>query len=71
MSSICKRIAKPKKVIVRKVRQRQREWCSKKYHSFNILNNEGKNVVVKFDTPKTCSEVHNIYSQALCIGGIE
>lgn len=71
MSSICKRIAKPKKVIARKRRQQRREWCSKKYRTFNILNNEGKNVVVKFDTPKTCVEVHSIYSQALGIEGIE
>lgn len=58
-------------MLARKIRQQQREWCSKKYRTFNILNNEGKNVVVKFDTPKTCVEVHTIYSQALGIEGID
>ena len=46
MSSLCKRMAKPKKVCARKRRQAMHERCTKKYTSFNVFTDYGENRVI-------------------------
>jgi len=70
MSSICRRIAKPKKVHARKRRQEMHRHCSKKYTSFNIFTKQGENVVINTQRPMTEVEAQYIYG-ALSISGID
>ena len=70
MSNLCKRMAKPKKLIGRKIRQRLHERCSKKYTSFNIFTRYGENTVVHSDEPMTVVEAQYKYG-ALSISGID
>lgn len=70
MSSFAKRISKPKKVPVRKVRQAIRERCTREYTSFNIFTREGENLVVHSRRPMTVVEAQYIYG-ALSISGID
>ena len=70
MSNLCSRMAKPKKLTGRKIRQRMRERCTKQYTSFNIFNEDGENVVVHSDKPMTIDEAMYRYG-ALSISGIE
>ena len=69
MSNPCKRMAKPKKLTGRKIRQRLHRRCSKKYTSFNIFTKYGENTTIKTDRPMTEIEVHYIYG-ALSVSGI-
>ena len=68
MSNLCKRMAKPKKLTGRKIRQRLHERCSKQYTSFNIFN--GENIVVHSEKPMTIVEAQYYY-RALSISGID
>jgi hypothetical protein len=70
MSNFCRRLANPKKLTGRKIRQRLHERCSKKYTSFNIFTKYGENTTIKTDRPMTEIEVHYIYG-ALCVSGID
>lgn len=72
MSNLCKRMAKPKKLTGKKIRQRLHERCSercsKQYTSFNIF--DGENLVVHSDKPMTVVEAQYYY-RALSISGID
>ena len=68
MSSLCRRMAKPKKISARKKRQEMHRRCSRQYTSFNIFN--GENVVVHSEKPMTEVEAQYRY-RALSISGIE
>ena len=70
MSNLCRRMAKPKKVCARKIRQEQRRHCTKQYTSFNISYRQGENLVVHTQRPMTEVEAQYIYG-ALSISGIE
>ena len=70
MSNFCRRLAKPKKLTGRKIRQRLHERCSKKYTSFNIFTRYGENTVVHSDEPTTVFEAQYKYG-ALSISGID
>ena len=70
MSNPCKRMAKPKKLTGRKIRQRLHERCSKQYTSFNIFTKYGENIVVHSDKPMTVVEAQYKY-RALSISGID
>lgn len=67
MSNICKRLAKPKKLTGRKIRQRLHERC-KEYTSFNIFTRDGKNLTVTSKRPMTIAEAQYRYN-ALSISG--
>lgn len=70
MSSLCKRLAKPKKLIVRKVRQEMNRRCRKEYTSFNVFTRNGKNMVLHTQRPMTEVEVQYIYG-VLSVSGID
>lgn len=70
MSNLCRRMAKPKKLTGRKIRQRVHKRCAKQYTSFNIFNKNGENVVIHSNKPMTIVESVYRYG-ALSISGIE
>ncbi len=70
MSSLCRRMAKPKKICARKKRQELHRRCSRQYTLFNIFTRNGENVVVHSEEPMTVVEAQYRY-RALSISGIE
>lgn len=70
MSSLCRRMAKPKKICARKRRQEMHRRCNRQYTSFYIFTRNGENVVVHSEEPMTEVEAQYRY-RALSIIGIE
>ena len=70
MSSMCKRIKKPKKVCSRKIRQEMRRHCSVEYTKFVAFTSDGRNIEVSTPQPMTEVEAAAKYGW-LSVSGIE